>query len=407
MTIGLIGGDFTLMQSYLSSGLSLNKFVSSLTAQNRPNFSTGLSYFNDSLFQQLGSVSSSAAELQSQLGRMASLTEFSSSMGRAASYTNDGVLSASVARNAPVFNFTTTNVDVTQLASGQQNRSAELDVDENSFGSQFSIGITDGGGRTNRFSVELNEQDNNLTAMQAMASRINTSGIGVRATLTSNAENGTVSMLLTSDRTGERNGAFTVTDDSAANLGNVINSSQDARYSVNGNELSSQSNDVRIMDGVTAILNRTGSTQITYTADFSRAVDDVQNFLDAFNNMRDAASGTPLDRQLTGAVNRNVWSLGSSGIGFDSNGNLSINDVNMLTEAISNGGFARNFQGISNFGSNLYDVTLTAHSTVYGAALQDSFSELMSSLSRSTTYGNWQNSASFMLSPGLIFSTWG
>jgi flagellar capping protein FliD len=161
------------------------------------------------------------------------------------------------------------------------------------------------------------------------------------------------------------------------------------------------------MDGVTAILNRTGSTQITYTADFSRAVDDVQNFLDAFNNMRDAASGTPLDRQLTGAVNRNVWSLGSSGIGFDSNGNLSINDVNMLTEAISNGGFARNFQGISNFGSNLYDVTLTAHSTVYGAALQDSFSELMSSLSRSTTYGNWQNSASFMLSPGLIFSTWG
>ena len=414
MAVGSIGGDFTLLQSYLSSGLSLNKYVSSLTEQNKTSFLTGSnglkdsSYFDESLFQKLGAVSGNSIDLQSQIGRMASLTQYSSSVGKEASYSNEGILSASVANNATVSSLTTTDVKITQLASGQQNRSADLKANENSFGGQLSIGITDSAGKTSLFTVSLMEQDDNKTALQAMANKINASNTGIKATPAEDKENGTVSLLLDGETTGEVNGKFTVTDESAAKLSNVYKESQDAKYSVNGKEFSSQSNEVKITDGVTAILNRTGATQITYTADFSPAIGAVQKFLDTFNNLLDAASDSPLKKQLTDVAVNNIRGLGYSGIGFDSSGKLIINDPDKLGESIANGSFARNFQGIQSFGHKLYDVTLNAHSTVYNSAIQESFNNLMNDLmnnSSQSAYGDWQIGQSFYY-PGLIFSMW-
>jgi len=407
MAIGSISGDFTLLQSYLSSGLSLNKYVSSLMDTNKTGSSTRPSYINESLFQKLGAIDGNAIDLQSQIGKMASMTQYSSGSVKEASYSTEGVLSASVEKNAPVFGYTKSDVTVVQLASGQQNRSVALDANENSFGGQFSIDIADSAGKTSKFSVDLTEQDNNKTAMQAMADEINASNIGIKAILAEDKENGTVSMRLSGEKTGQTNGLFTVTDRSAANLGNVDNAAQDAIYLVNGVAFSSQSNEVKIMDGVTATLKNTGSTQISYTSDFSPAFGEVQKFLDTFNNLLDAASDSPLKQQLNDVMLNSVRGLGYSGIGIDSSGNLSITDTGLLNESISNGSFARNFQGIGSFGQKLYDITLNAHGTVYNSVLKDSFNDLLSSLMDNfvqSVYGDQQTGSSFF--PGLIFSIW-
>ena len=426
MIVGSIGGNFTLLESYLSSGLSLNRYVSGLMEKNKTDFSIGSSHFNQSLgssyfdesrFQQLEAVGRNAIDLQSQINRMATLTQYSSNVGRAASYSNEDVLSASVERNAAVSSHTTTNVNVAQLASGQQNRSADLAANENSFGNRFSISITDNTGRTNQFSVNLAEEDDNRAAMQAMASEINASNAGIRATLVEDEENGTVGLLLSGASTGEVDGRFTVTDESAANLGNVSEASRNAEYSVNGMAFSSQSNEVAIQNGVTATLNKTGSTQITYGADFSPAIGAVQQFLDTFNNLLKAASGSPLERQLAEMANSSGRGLDYSGIGVDSSGRLNINNSDRLSEAISNDSFARNFQGMNSFGHRLNDIALTAHSTVYSSMIQESFNDMMSSLmvnaspmnslmsnNSQSTYGSWQTGASFY--PGMIFSVW-
>ena len=415
MAIGSIGGNFTLFQSYLSSGLSLNKYVSKLLEQNRTPFSTGSSYFtrssssyfDDSASMQFKDVSKNAVDLLSQLGRMASLTQYTSGVGKEASSSNKDILSASVAKYAAVSGNTITDVNVAQLASGQQNRSAALNASDNSLGAQFSIGITDSAGKTSVFTVGLTEQDNNKIAMQAMADEINAANIGIKATLDEDIEKGTVSLLLAGEKTGEASGKFTVTDESAANLGNVVNAAQNANYFVNGIEFSSQSNEVRIMEGVTANLNKTGSTQISYATNFSPGIDAVQNFLDTFNNLLNAASGTTVRKQLTDAMANNIRGLGYSGIGVDSNGMLTISDPDKLNESISNGSFARNFQGKNSFGDRLYEAASSAQNTVYRSMLQESFKGLMDNImnnSGGAAYGDWQSGSAF--NPGLIFSIW-
>jgi len=411
MAIGSIGSDLTLLQSYLSSGLSLNKYVSSLVEQNKIPFSTGSSsftsssYFEESASKQLRSVSSSAIDLLSQIGKMASLTQYTSGVSKKAAYSNEGILSASVAQYASVSNSTTTNVNVTQLATGQQNKSAVLEANENSFGSQFSVDITDSAGKTSSFTVDLTAEDNNKTAMQAMANEINASGAGIKATLAEDKENGTVSLLLSGLKTGETSGQFTVTDASLANLGNVDRTAQNANYSVNGVEFSSQSNEVRIMEGVTATLNKIGSTQISYGTDYSPGIGAVQNFLDAFNNLLNAASGTSVKSQLTDVMANSSRGLGYSGIGVDSSGNLSINDPDKLNESIANGSFARNFQGKYSFGDKLYEVASNAQNTVYKSMLQESFKGLMNNLMNYSSGSDNGNSGSAFY-PGLIFSIW-
>jgi len=102
-------------------------------------------------------------------------------------------------------------------------------------------------------------------------------------------------------------------------------------------------------------------------------------------------------------TSNSIRGLGYSGIGVDSNGNLSINDPDKLGESISNGSFARNFQGMNSFGQRLYDVTLTAHSTVYESAIRESYNNLMNSISMSAS-GDLRAGESFF--PGMIFSLW-
>ena len=404
MSVGQIGGSGALFQGFIDSGMSLNKYAASLIDDMKSATSSSNinSSFNEALFQRLGSVSTDAATLRAQISAMSSMTKMSSNVGREAMYSNNDVLSANVGKGATVGNYTRTDVNVTQLAGSQQNRSDALRADENSFGSSFEFNVTDNEGNTTTFRVDLAEEDTNKSAMQEMVDRINESDTGLRATLEVDQDAGTVRMSLTSDRTGETDGRFTVSDNSGANLANVERASQNAQFTVNGQERSSQTNDVTIQSGVTATLNSEGSTQITYQADVGQALNSVQQFVDTFNSLRDSASGSQaLANQLSNLMNSNSRSLSQVGISMNSDGRMTISDSNNLSTAISDGSFARNFQGINSFGNNLNDIARNAYRTAYNSAVQDNFRELMD---RVTTNDNWQTgSTSFS---GLLFNMW-
>ena len=392
MAIGSLNSYLAMSQGYFSPNGTLLQQMTSLAeqkknaSQNVQSFLTSLSSskpspLNESLFDNLGKVNSAAADLRTQTAQMGSLNSFSSSVGKTASYTNESVLSADVAKNATVSNFTKTSVDVQQLATGQQNQGSALQADENAFGASFSVSVTDSAGKTTQFSVDLTETSDNRSAMQAMAAEINASNTGVRATVVEDKESGTVSMRLDGARTGETEGRFTVTDESAANLGNVSADARNAQYAVNGVDFSSQTNEVKLQEGVTATLNKTGSTQITYQSNTGAAVETVKKFVDTFNSLKDAAAGVAaVTSQLTKTANNFGKALGFSGIGMDAKGNLTVTDEKKLSQSISDGSFAKNFQGVNSFGDRVNSVARDAYRAAYDSAIQENFKSLMNNM---------------------------
>ena len=404
MAIGSIGNYLSPTQGYFSSNGTLLQYMTSLSEQKKA-VSQNSSYFNESLFSKMGTINSASARLQTQISGMASLSQYSSSIGKAASYSDKDVLSANVAKNATVSSYTKTDVNVTQLAAAQQNKGDALKADENAFGSQFSISIKDNSGKSNQFSVDLAAGADNKSAMQSMADKINASNTGFKASLVEDKDNNTVSLQISGTKTGDTDGKFTVDDTSAANLGNVDQQSKNAQYTVNGASFSSQTNNnVKLTDGVTADLKKTGATQVTYKADAGAAVSSVQNFIDTFNSMKDAASGSQtLNKQLADVAGNFSGALGYAGIGTDSKGNLTIKDESKLSQSISDGSFAKNFQGVGSFGNKLSEISRNAYKTAYNSAVQDNFKTLLDNMSKTNNQANsWLNGLSS--SAGLLFN---
>ncbi|MCL2088916.1 MAG: flagellar filament capping protein FliD [Oscillospiraceae bacterium] len=344
--------------------------------------------FNYSLFSDLGDIRSSAAELQSAIMGMSSLSQFSSSIDRTAVYSDDKILSADVGKNAPVSRFTTTNVEVKQLAQTQVNQGAVLAADVNNLGDSFDLSITDSSGKTQSFSVEIKENETNLDAMKSMAEQINSSDAGVKASLIES--DGNVSLRLEGTQTGELGGGFTVVDNSAADMSNVERTAQNAVYSVGGREMTSQTNEgVQLQSGVTADLKATGSVQLTYRHDTEAATAKVQQFVDTYNKMRESVlSSSMMTGQMDRAARTNSHSLGFSGITVDSSGSLKISDATKLANAISDGSFVRNFQGVTSFGNNIRDITRNAYSVMYSETSRQGFNQLMKSTTSGDSSGN-------------------
>jgi len=355
--------------------------------------------FNFAAFNDLGAISTAARLVQSQIPSMAAL---SAGSAKTATSSDTAVLDATVGKGAPVSGVTKQSVNVANLAAGQLNKSETLTAADNSFGDKFSMSITSSTGKTSTFNVNLAEADNNRTAMQAMAEQINKSDTGVRATVSYNEKDNTVSLSLESKSTGDKSGLFTVVDDSAAKLNQVERSAVNANYTVNGVNFSSESNNnVKITDGVTANLKKEGTTQISYTADTGKAVDSVQNFINMFNGLKDkAASSGELNAQLGVLTVQFGRALSYSGISMDSKGQLSISNENTLRDSIASGAFQRNFQGVNTFGNKLFDISRNAYKTAYASAVQTNFNSFMKSAT-----GNQQSNP--FANAGLLFNSWG
>ena len=348
---------------------------------NTPSAKTSNNFtLNKPMFESLGDLKSVVTSLNNAMSSLASLNEYSSLINKSATLSNDDVLSADVTNDAAVSNFTKTSVNVTALAQGQQNEGNALSADDISFDSQFSINITDNQGKVSTFEVNIGDNDTNKTALQSMAEQINSANIGVKARLVEDAEQGTVSMQLESEKSGLSN-KFTVDDTSAAGLNNIISEAANAKYTVNGKSFESETNEnVSLLKGVTANLQQTGQVDMTYKREIGDATSLVQNFLNDYNNLKEATASNLLN-QFNLMENSFGRALEASGLGKDDAGKLFLKDQDTFKNSVFDGDFSKNFQGLNSFGNNLHNIARNAYNTMYTSAIKENFQNFVNSQS--------------------------
>ncbi len=242
-------------------------------------------------------------------------------------------------------------LEVQSLAAAQQNRSQAVDGGQKAEdGSSMNFQITSSNGRSVQVNVSDTAADGtkrtNEQMYQDAAQQINSRrNLGVKASVAN--EDGKISLVLSSEKTGESNG-FTVQGETGAASGiqNVAAEGQNARYTVtqNGQTTSrtSESNKISLDYGrIDATLTGTGSAQIKAGADTDKIVSAVKDMVNQYNEATDllksnAGRGRGTQAQYE-SFSRPVASdstLKAVGIRYDKSGRMQV-DESALKEALS------------------------------------------------------------------------
>ena len=212
------------------------------------------------------------------------------------SYTNGNGRNGAAAYTNGDSNTYEATIQVSQLATAQQNTGTPLPTNEVTQANQGTNNFTvSRNGNQYDLSVTINETTSNRTAQQRVANAINDESIGIRAETVTNGENQSA-LVLTAINTGENN-AFSINDTDGGNIietlgaNDVTQVAQDAFYTVNGESYTASTNTIDLSQGISATLQTTTDMPVTATterdvAGIAHAINDlVQNF----NDMRDAA----------------------------------------------------------------------------------------------------------------------
>ncbi|WP_291493754.1 flagellar filament capping protein FliD [Desulfurella sp.] len=262
----------------------------------------------------------------------------------------------------------THTLSVTQLAKSQ------IWVSTNGFSSpsqqvatsngvfSFSIG-------SNSYSVAVNSS----TTLQGLANAINATNSGLNASL---VYNGTSYNLVLTTPTGTQNNLTINTNNTLAVFGSTpTQNSQDAQATLDGVSIISQSNDLKnYIQGLDIQLQGTGTTTITLNYNTSQLTQDMQTFVNNYNNLLQYVNQNnsydsttniagaffgstaiqsvmaSLRNAFFGLFNQNtnqtINSAESIGLSFDQNGNLQFNSL-VFQQAV-----ATDFNAVKNILTN-------------------------------------------------------
>ncbi|MCL2227288.1 MAG: hypothetical protein FWB97_06640 [Oscillospiraceae bacterium] len=248
------------------------------------------------------------------------------------------------------------SVEVNQVAKAQRNEGAALNSTARAAVSGFSVGnhrmaITVG---DQQFDINFNvsANDTNRDVQQRIAAAINNrDDIGVSASVTFNATEGTSTLVLQSTETGVANEGqhnFTVASVlgnavEATGVGEITQEAQDAEFRINrgaqGSLQTSRSNDINLGFGMTARITGEGTTQLAMGRDELAQVNAFRNMVNSFNGLiraaGDAGSGSHLERELSGLAQSFSNSLNRVGISFNQDGTMRIDEARMNEAARS------------------------------------------------------------------------
>jgi flagellar hook-associated protein 2 len=184
-----------------------------------------------------------------------------------------------------------------------------------------------------------------------MANAINNANLGVRATVETDSETNQSVLRVESTTTGaDTRHSFTIEDvagDFAEHMGidTMTTAGQNAIFSVNGEQRTSQSNTVNLGQGVTATLRQASDEVIRIeTAQDRNAIrSNINDMVRSFNNLFSAAAENVKDPRAQDLANRlldtvRTFSRGLNEIGitFDDSGRMRINNDRM-NQAMENG----------------------------------------------------------------------
>ena len=235
-------------------------------------------------------------------------------------------------------------VEVQSLAQAQQNRGQSLVASEKAAeGSGMDFEVTSARGRSIRVDVSDKMADGtqktNEQMVQEAAQQINSSrGLGVQASVAK--EDGKISLVLTSEKTGESNG-FSVQGQMGAAAGVETSTvqGQNAQYTVTQNgrstNRSSESNQISLDYGrIDATLTGTGKTEIKAGTDNDEVVSAVKDLVDSYNNATDLlrtnasrGRGSKLQYESFSRGLADEKTLNAVGLSYDKSGKLQMDET--------------------------------------------------------------------------------
>lgn len=260
-------------------------------------------------------------------------------------------------------------VKVNQLASGQRTTYAPLDTaGTGTFTGKNNLTLQSGD-QTYSFDFDFADGTTNKQALSAIANKINQSDSKIKAGVSDingksvlqlyAAETGTTKAF-TATATGSMSDALTVANQEAA---------QDAKYSVNGVDYTSDKNQIELSQGLTATLTGTGEAKVNQSQmDNDKLVDAVKKFASNYNDVVDfLKSNSALSKAVSNMANSfsdirySSGMLSQVGIEVSGSGKLSVNE-SKLTESIANNmDLVKDVIGSSKgIGSKVYDKAFRA-----------------------------------------------
>ena len=279
------------------------------------------------------------------------------------SSTNSGVASVIVDHSVSRSNFMSQSfsVSVKQLARAQVNQGHALPgADRAVETGSFSFTISDG--RMNHeFNIEVRAGDTNETIQQRLADAINSSNVGVTASITTggDATERTTKLTLTSASTGAKS-TFRVADivgnlTQAMGIREVTQTAQNAIFKMGGRVREWSTNTVSLGAGAILNLNGIGKTEISLERDVDRAEAMIMEIINSINaglrlpfNPNGVGGADRLVRDIRGALNTFSDDLARVGIHVRRNGEIRV-DENALRSAIQGGEIGNLFSSGSPF----------------------------------------------------------
>lgn len=230
---------------------------------------------------------------------MSALSDAATSLAKPETWKTSTAASSNAAVTVSVTDVSALNgsseVTVDALARGQSQASKLMAMDAK-FGGLLQLSI---GGTSTDIQIDAD------SSMKDVVTAINAKGLGVQASIMSNAD-GQQRLVLRSQDTGD-NASFTLTADGDNNLnaldstatGTVTQAAQNARISVNGIAVESATNDFKsVLPGLNLTVSQvtTSAVNVTVKTDTDGLKKSVQSFMDAYNALNDQlASSTKYD----------------------------------------------------------------------------------------------------------------
>ncbi len=285
------------------------------------------------------------------------------------------------------------DLDVTQVAAAQQNRSNGA-VTKEAAAEDMAFAIT---GSNGRYDVNISAVREDGTAktngemLKEAADAINKSNVGVKASI--EEKDGSSVLSLQGKETGTE-AAFEVTGQlgAAEGMDKIAAEAADAKYSVTENgrtrEYTSQSNSVQLDAGrLQAELKEAGSTKISAQPDMDKIASSVSKMLDSYNKARDfLGDNTTHGRGAIVALRNFERSLTSEqamkrlGVSQDESGKLTLDEQKLKDSLTKEPTLTRQLlSGSNGLAQNLYNRGVSAMNTNSASLISNDLQEITQS----------------------------
>ena len=343
------GGGNTYDPASAASAESLLGMASMIYGKNTASVSADVSEY-------AVDVKESAAALKNSVSQLSAKGDKSVFNTATANSDNNGV-SVKYTGNAK---FDDMKVGVAQLAQAQKNEGTELKADSTSNAESSSFKITDANGKSRSFFVSVSAKDTNEDVQQKVADKINSAGLDVSASIEKDEKTGKSRLVVSGKTTGEGKD-FAVTGEMAENLGinKTTQNAQDAVYTINGEEKTSSSNNIKVSDELSLTLNSKteNDATVSYSKSNTNGINAVRSLVNNYNALMDTAknfndSGAArLENQLKSTSDTYASALSRIGITTNENGYLQI-DAGKMKEATESGELEKFLDSNSENGAN-------------------------------------------------------